>query len=167
MPSGNRSGARPPAPRTITIPPASPAASPEIERIRTITRWLDDRFLDPIMGFLLPGVGDIVPMTFGLYVLVTAARRRVPPVVLTRMILNVGIDALVGVVPIVGDLFDVAFKAHKRNAELLIERHDQPRGTAGDWLMVGMALLFLLVALALPIVLLLWAASAIRASIFS
>jgi hypothetical protein len=174
MPSGHPPGARTPAPpRVITISPPQPAPparredSREIERIRIITRWLDDRFLDPIVGFLLPGLGDIVPMTFGLYVIITAARRRVPPVVLARMMLNVGIDALVGVVPILGDVFDIAFKAHKRNAELLIQRHDQARGTAGDWLMVGMALLFLLAALALPIVVVLWAASGIRDWIFS
>lgn len=163
----------PAPPRVITIspprpaPPARPGASREIERIRVITRWLDDRYLDPIVGFLLPGLGDIVPMTFGLYVIVTAARRRVPPVVLARMMLNIGIDALAGVVPILGDVFDAAFKAHKRNAELLVRRYDQPRGTAGDWLMVGASLLFLLAALALPIVVVLWVAGSIRDWIFS
>lgn len=164
--------ARPPdtqLPRVITVP--SPLAAtgepPEIRRIRTITRWLDDRFIDPILGFVLPGFGDVLPLAFGLYVLVTAVRRRVPPVVLARMILNVGVDALVGVVPILGDLFDVAFKAHKRNAELLVERHGQPHGTAGDWVRVGLALLFLLAVLALPIVLFLWAAGGIRDLIVS
>jgi hypothetical protein len=166
---------QPASPRVVTVPPPHTPATqlavtgepPEIRRIRTITRWLDDRFIDPIIGFLLPGFGDVVPLAFGLYVLVTAARRRVPPVVLARMILNVGIDALVGVVPILGDVFDVAFKAHKRNAELLVERHGEPRGTAGDWLRVGLALLFLLAVLALPIVLLLWAADGIRDLIVS
>jgi hypothetical protein len=156
--------ARPPAPATITI---GPEDTPDLQRIRTITRWLDDRYLDPILGFLLPGLGDVVPLAFGLYVLITAARRRVPPVVLARMILNVGIDALVGVVPVLGDLFDIVFKAHRRNAELLMQRHGHSRGTAGDWLLVIGSLLFLLVVLVLPVVLLIWAASGIRAWIFS
>jgi hypothetical protein len=147
--------------------PGHPGDTPDIRRIRTITRWLDDRYLDPILGFLLPGFGDVVPLTFGLYVLITAARRRVPPVVLARMILNVGIDALVGVVPVLGDLFDVVFKAHRRNAELLMQRHDQPRGTSGDWLLVIGALLFLLAVLTVPIVLLIWAAGGVRDLIFS
>lgn len=175
MLSGHAPAPRPTAPPSlITIPPPRPVtpatqleASPEIRRIRTITRWLDDRYLDPIIGFLLPGLGDVVPLAFGLYVIVTAARRRVPAIVLARMILNVGVDALVGVVPVLGDIFDVVFKAHRRNAELLLERHDQPRGTVGDWLLVGLAVLFLLAVLALPIVLVLWAATGIRDLIFS
>jgi hypothetical protein len=156
--------ARASAPAPITI---GPEDTPDIQRIRTITRWLDDRYLDPILGFLLPGFGDVLPLTFGLYVLITAARRHVPPVVLARMILNVAIDALVGAVPVLGDLFDVVFKAHRRNADLLMQRHGQSRGTAGDWLLVIGALLFLLAVLVVPIVLLIWAASGIRDLIVS
>ena len=156
--------ARPPAPATVTI---GPEDTPDLQRIRTITRWLDDRYVDPILGFLLPGFGDVVPLTFGLYVLITAARRRVPPVVLARMILNVAIDALVGVVPVLGDLFDVVFKAHRRNADLLMQRHGHSRGTVGDWLLVIGSLLFLLAVLAVPIALLIWAASGIRDLLFS
>jgi hypothetical protein len=51
-----------------------------------------------------------------------AARQGVPVPVLTRMLLNLGVDTLVGTVPLVGDLFDVGYKANLRNAALL-ERH--------------------------------------------
>jgi hypothetical protein len=141
--------------------------SDEIRRIQTITRWLDDRYIDPILGFVAPGVGDTLTAAFGLYVLVAAARQRVPPVVLARMIMNLALDVLVGAIPVLGDLFDFAYKAHKRNAALLIERHGQTRGTARDWLLVAGAALLLLAVLVIPIVLLVWAVMGIRDLIFS
>jgi hypothetical protein len=139
----------------------------DIRRIQTITRWLDDRYIDPILGFVAPGVGDTLTAAFGLYVLVAAARLRVPPVVLARMIMNLALDVLIGAIPVLGDLFDFAYKAHKRNAALLIERHGQTRGTARDWLLVAGAAVLLLAVLVIPIVLLVWAAIGIRDLIFS
>jgi hypothetical protein len=68
---------------------------------------------------------------------------------------------------VLGDLFDFAYKAHKRNAALLIERHGQTRGTARDWLLVAGAALLLLAVLVIPIVLLVWAVMGIRDLIFS
>ncbi len=50
---------------------------------------------------------------------------RVPKIVLTRMVLNVGVDALVGAVPVIGDLFDIGWKANMRNMALL-ERYADP-----------------------------------------
>jgi hypothetical protein len=139
----------------------------DIQRIQTISRWLDDRYIDPILGLVAPGVGDTLTAAFGLYVLVAAVRQRVPPVVLARMILNLALDVLVGAVPVIGDLFDFAYKAHRRNADLLIARHGRTRGTARDWLLVGGAALLLVAVLAIPIVLLVWAASGIRDLVFS
>ena len=49
----------------------------------------------------------------------TAARLRVGPVVLMRMLLNIGIDTVVGLVPVLGDLFDVAWKANTKNLALV------------------------------------------------
>lgn len=147
--------------------PQGQAESEDIRRIQTISRWLDDRYIDPILGFVAPGVGDTVTATFGLYVLVAAVRQGVPPVVLARMILNLTLDVLFGAVPVIGDLFDFAYKAHKRNAALLIERHGQTRGTARDWLLVGGAALLLLAVLVIPIVLLVWFASSIYNFIIS
>ena len=86
---------------------------------RDAGKWLDDRFLDPLLGFALPGVGDVVGSALGLYVVVVAFRRKLPLVTVARMLLNLGIDALVGAVPLAGDLFDVAWKANRRNVRLL------------------------------------------------
>jgi hypothetical protein len=85
---------------------------------------------------------------------------RVPAVVLARMAINAGIDALVGLVPIAGDLADVGWKANLKNLDLL-ERHAVPgtRASRGDvWFVAaGVGLMLLVVALALiPIALLIY-----------
>lgn len=74
--------------------------------------------LDPIIG-LLPGIGDALGLALSLYVVVEAIRLGVSKRVLFRMLRNVGLEALVGVVPVLGDVFDIGFKANLRNAVLL------------------------------------------------
>ena len=74
--------------------------------------------LDPIIG-LLPGVGDALGLALSLYVVVEAIRLGVSKRVLFRMLRNVALEALVGVVPVLGDVFDIGFKANLRNAALL------------------------------------------------
>jgi len=76
---------------------------------------------DPILG-LVPGIGDSVAAALAAWVVAEAARLGAPRPLLLRMALNVGIDLVVGAVPLVGDLFDAAFKANLRNVRLL-ERH--------------------------------------------
>src|SRR5690348_16002469 len=79
----------------------------DIRAAETLARWLDDRFLDPLLGLVLPGVGDVVGSALGLYVVGVALRRRLPLVTVARMLMNLGVDALVGAVPLAGDLFDI------------------------------------------------------------
>lgn len=131
--------------------PQEPERAADIERAETLARWLDDRWLDPILGFVLPGVGDLVGALVGGYIVVVAVARRLPAVTVARMLLNLAVDALVGAVPVAGDLFDLAWKANKRNVALLRARHEARHDTGGDWLRVGGAALALAVALALPI----------------
>jgi hypothetical protein len=124
---------------------------------------LDDRFVDPLVGMLLPGVGDVVTTCVGLYIVVVAVRKGLPAVVVARMLLNLAVDLGIGAVPVVGDVSDFLFRANSRNAKLLVERKP---GTSSrrDWLVViGASVLFAL-ALTIPIVLL---ALAIRAIIGS
>ena len=77
--------------------------------------------LDSIVG-LVPGAGDLVSSVMSGYIVLASARMGVPPAVVARMILNLSVDTLVGTVPLLGDLFDVGFKANIRNAALL-DRH--------------------------------------------
>lgn len=74
--------------------------------------------LDGLIG-LVPGLGDVVAALLSSYIVLEAARLRVPGSVLLRMGLNVALEVIIGAVPIVGDLFDFAFKANERNVGLL------------------------------------------------
>lgn len=128
----------------------------DIRAAETLARWTDDRLLDPIVGFVLPGVGDVIGAALGLYVVGVAFRRKLPLVTVARMLVNLGIDALVGAVPILGDVFDVAWKANKRNVRLLRQRHEARANTVGDWLRVAGAFALLIGAVAVPVVAAWW-----------
>jgi len=133
---------------------------PHVQRAVGFARLLDDRFVDPLVGFFLPGAGDLITAGAGVYIVFAALRRGLPAAVIARMFLNLAIDMVVGAVPGVGDLFDLAFKANKKNAKLLVER--QPGDSTGrDWLVVVGAATLFLAALAVPIILLLWALGAL------
>lgn len=144
------------------------ARQDEARRVAKVVRWLDDliripgtRFgigLDPILGFLLPGVGDAITGAASITVLVAARRRGVPTVVLARMLLNLAVDTVVGMVPVVGDVFDVAWRANIRNLALL-ERHDgelEPRARPGDYAVLATAVALVGLSVAAPIFLLVW-----------
>ena len=77
--------------------------------------------LDPIVG-LVPGIGDAAGAALATAILVEAVRRDITRFALVRMAANVALDALLGAVPVAGDLFDAAWKANRRNLALL-ERH--------------------------------------------
>ena len=108
-----------------------PVKADEMARVRALARALDSAVripgtritfgLDSIIG-LVPGFGDLAGGLMSGYILLAAARLGVPPSVIVRMILNLGVDTLVGAVPLLGDLFDVGFRANIRNADL-IDRH--------------------------------------------
>ena len=107
----------------------------ERERLRWLVErlsyWMDAWFevpgtglrfgLDPLVG-LLPGIGDAVSTVVSLYIISLAGRCGLPRITLARMSLNVLIDMLLGAVPLVGDVFDVWWKANQKNAKLLAAR---------------------------------------------
>lgn len=108
--------------------------------------------LDPIIG-LLPGGGDLVTGFFSVMIVIHAVRLKVPKVVIARMVMNSGLDMLVGAVPLLGDLVDVAWKANVRNLALL-ERHAH-RGvppTRADYMFVGGAVAIIVLLAIIPIV---------------
>jgi hypothetical protein len=112
--------------------------------------------LDAIIG-IVPGLGDLVAPVFTLILLGTALRMRVPGVVVARMVLNAGIDMLMGLVPVAGDVADVFWKADLRNMALL-ERHARPgvAPTRGDyWFVLGCIAAVTVIAL-VPFLLLVW-----------
>jgi hypothetical protein len=111
----------------------------ELARVRTLAKVMDDYLVDPLIGFVLPGVGDLIGSLVGFYVVFVALKRRVSPVIIARMILNLGIDAVLGFLPIIGDAIDLGFKANDRNVKLL-EARPVGRAKPSDWLVVVGAL---------------------------
>lgn len=111
---------------------------------------------DAIVG-LVPGLGDLVAPVFTVAVLATGLRMRVPAVVQVRMVLNALIDVVAGLVPILGDLADVAWKADLRNVALL-ERHARPGipPTRADYLFVFLSIGLVVVIALVPLLVLLW-----------
>jgi hypothetical protein len=75
--------------------------------------------LDSILG-ILPVGGDAAAGALGLYIVNEARRLGLPRRKLVRMLANIGTDFAVGSVPLAGDLFDVFFKAHRRNIEIVL-----------------------------------------------
>lgn len=137
-----------------------------LEALKRLARLLDSAFelpgtstrigLDPILG-LLPGLGDLVSPLFTVSALLFAREVGVPKVVQLRMVFNVAIDALIGIVPVVGDLFDFAWKANERNVVLLDHHaYEQRRAGTGDWLFVAVAIALVVAAAALPVVVVVW-----------
>ena len=115
--------------------------------------------LDAIVG-LIPGLGDISTPVFAALLLLHAVRMRLPLVVQARMVFNAGFDMLIGMVPILGDLVDIGWKANLRNLALL-ERHARP-GVAparGDYVFVAICLAALALIAIAPVVLLAWVLS--------
>ena len=142
---------------TNPSPPAR-ARGDRLDTVRALTRLLDEairipgtniRFgLDALLG-LIPGLGDVSGGLMGAYALVAAARLGAPPSVIARMLLNIGIDTVVGAVPVLGDLFDVGWKANSRNLALLERYADRPQATrSSSRAMVAGALVLLLALIA-------------------
>jgi hypothetical protein len=137
----------------------------QLERLRAMTRLLDTAFtipgtryrfgLDALIG-LVPGFGDAVSALFSGYLVLQASRLGAPRSVVTRMIANVAIDTVVGWVPLLGDLFDVAWKSNVKNMALLEEHVRHPAGArAGSrralLLLGAMLLVFLVGAIAIGV----------------
>lgn len=104
----------------------------------------DIRFgLDPVIG-LVPGVGDWIGGVVSLYFMVHAVVLGGKPSILLRMFLNILADLVIGSVPLLGEIFDVAWKANLRNARLLREMEQNPEelATESRWLLWGLLLLF-------------------------
>jgi hypothetical protein len=106
--------------------------------IRKVAWALDELFripgtkirfgLDSVLG-LLPAGGDLAGGVLSGWILIAAARSGAPPSVLLRMGGNVLLDMAIGTIPVLGDVFDVGWKANRRNADLL-ERHVDAPGPA-------------------------------------
>jgi Domain of unknown function (DUF4112) len=113
--------------RDKTQKPWAPQDKARLKRVRLLSRLLDEQLripgmtyrvgLDGLLG-MIPGVGDAAGALLSAYILYEAIRLGAPKTVLLRMVANIGIDTVLGAVPVAGDIFDIAWKANKKNAAL-------------------------------------------------
>jgi hypothetical protein len=107
---------------------AGPTQADSIARITALAKLLDSAFLipglnrrvglDAIIG-LVPGIGDAVSTLLASYIIWEARQLGLPRWKIARMVGNVAVDTAVGAIPLAGDLFDVAFKANRRNMKIV------------------------------------------------
>lgn len=141
--------------RRETTPPVKPlpneAREQHREEIRAFADWIAKLLdsviqipgtsirigIDPLLG-LIPVLGDVIATLIGSTILVLAAQLHVPKIVMVRMVMNVGINAMIGALPGIGDLFSIWFRSNLKNAELLRHHATQrtTRATPWDWLVV-------------------------------
>ena len=140
------------------------------ENLDLLAHLLDDWFripgtsirlgLDGLIG-LIPGLGDLLAGLASCLLIVAAWIRGVPYVTLARMAVNVGLEIAVGAVPVVGDVFIIAWKANRRNYALMTRHLRQPhRHTGRDWAfllgLLGVVLVILLAPFVVLVVILIW-----------
>ena len=134
---------------------------PRIADVEAVARWLDYAFEIPggfrfglagIIG-LIPGIGDILDALVSLYIVTRAVQLGLSRVAIARMLVNIGIEGLAGAVPFAGDVFDIAFKANRRNYLLLKSHLAEPRRqSVYDWLFLAVTVLLVVASVALPVI---------------
>ncbi|HEY6842879.1 MAG TPA: DUF4112 domain-containing protein [Thermoanaerobaculia bacterium] len=148
---------------------------PDLVALRRFAYFMDEAMgipgthrrigLDAALGFI-PGVGDAVGAILSAWIVIGALRHRVPLTKVTRMIINVLLDLLIGEIPVFGDIFDIAFEENVMNMKLLLQHRDRSRpprsfaaiGFAAVLIVVFITLVAIGAAIAL-LVLLIWVAN--------
>ncbi|SFB42106.1 protein of unknown function [Rhizobium sp. NFR07] len=104
-----------------------------LRRLNGIARLMDTAIRIPGTGIrfgadsifgLIPVVGDAGGALVGLYIVNEARRMGVPPNKLVQMLGNIAADGVVGSIPVAGDLFDLFFKSHRRNLDIILQHFD-------------------------------------------
>jgi hypothetical protein len=151
---------------TLTTPKEG---DPRTAVLRHITWLLDDAIRLPLgfrMGLealigLVPGMGDLLGGAAAAYGLAVAWQLGAPPVILARMVFNASVDSLFGIVPVIGDLWDVGFASHRRNLAILEHWLAQPahavrRSTVALVVAATVLMLVLAASFALAVWLVVW-----------
>ena len=110
--------------------------------------------IDPILGFLLPGAGDAITGAGSIALLFLGLKERLPTVALGRMVANIAIDTFGGAVPILGDAFDVYWRANRKNLEIIQKYRNDPKAepTTLDKALVYGGVGLVLLGIAIPVV---------------
>lgn len=135
-----------------------------IKWIDIVTDWMDNKIripgtkirfgLDFLIG-LVPYIGDILSFGISGLLLMGMARHGASGMLLLKMTGNVLLDTIIGSIPILGDLFDLQYRANWRNLKLFEEFYEKGEHQGnGCWVIV--LLLFGLIALFGLLIYLIW-----------
>ena len=148
-----------------------PPVAKELREMEFIARWMDAKFrlpgtnfrfgLDGILG-LIPGIGDLSTFAISGYLTLLMARNGASGYVLARMILNIVIDAALGAIPLIGDLFDFVHKANLKNMRLMRQYYVEGRHRGSAWKVI----LPVLIVLALILTGIIWLIYRLITSLF-
>lgn len=144
MPSGSSSrsdaAVRPPAGEAGARDAATRDREAIISEFERVSRLLDSRWripgtsmrfgIDPLLG-LVPGLGDVATGLVSAYIVLMAKRLGLPKHVMARMAGNVALDVVVGSIPLLGSVFDLFYKANRRNFRLLQEHVEREKARLG------------------------------------
>ena len=105
---------------------------------------LDDQFeflgikfgLDPILD-LIPGLGDVLAVGIGLYIVWVGYKMKLPPRLVRRMIFNAVLDFLIGLVPIAGNIGTIFFRSNRMNVKIIEDYRRNDGGVVEEGVIVG------------------------------
>lgn len=146
------------------IAPAGELA-PQLAWVESASRLLDTKFRIPFTDIrfgadfllgLVPGAGDLVSYGFSSILVLTMARHGASPQLAAKMLVNIGLDASVGSIPVLGNVFDLVYKANYRNVELMKEYYVEGEHKGSVWPVVLGVLVGLFVILGLMLWLVFW-----------
>ena len=124
-----------PGPTRVNVRPVHSDLEADLARLEKFTSLLDAQFnvggiefgYDALIG-LVPGAGDLVTAALALYPVYLAKKHDLGKWAMARMLGNVGLDFLLGLTPVLGDVADVAFKANRRNTAIFRKAVEKRRG---------------------------------------
>ena len=135
----------------------------ELKWLDQTAAFLDNRFRIPgtnirfgadfIIG-LIPYAGDVISFSISGLLIIVMARKGASGMVLVKMIWNVWLDGMIGTIPLLGDIFDLSYRANVRNLNLLREHYGEGQHSGSAWWVVILIVgtLFLLVGLSIYVI---------------
>ena len=141
-------------------PPTRQTYQQELAWIDSAASFLDNRFripgtnirfgIDFLIG-LVPYIGDVVGFAISGLLVMVMARKGASGMALVKMVGNVWIDGAIGAIPLLGDLFDLRYRANLRNLQLLKEHYAEGKHQGSAWPVVFLILISLFVLIGLSV----------------
>jgi hypothetical protein len=139
--------------RIVYDPKKRDSRSPELQSFERMANLLDSKFeipgtgirfgIDPLLS-LMPVLGDLITLVISSMLIYTMHNRGASRKVVVKMMLNAGLDTIIGAIPLVGTVFDVFYRANERNVKLLREHYYEGKHQGSG---TGLLLMIFLIAI--------------------